>query len=96
LSSDFFDAIENLSNEEIAFEAINICGDKIPAPVLKEIIADTLCFDFPVVEVEKAFIPIIPWALHGWTAGAVSCHVVFNRRQNESSAVLLEILEVLS
>jgi hypothetical protein len=30
----------------------------IPAAVLKEIIADTLCFDFPVVEVEKAFIPL--------------------------------------
>jgi threonine synthase len=46
LSSDF-DTIENLSNEEIAFEAIKqFIGDEIPAPVLKEIIADTLCFDF--------------------------------------------------
>jgi threonine synthase len=36
LSSDFFDAIENLSNEEIAFEAIKqFIGDEIPAPVLK-------------------------------------------------------------
>jgi threonine synthase len=37
LSSDFFDTIENLSNEEIAFEAIKqFIGDEIPAPVLKE------------------------------------------------------------
>jgi hypothetical protein len=51
----------------------------IPAPVLKEIIADTLCFDFPVVEVEKAFIPLNysmgPVAFKD--VGAVSCHVVW-------------------
>jgi threonine synthase len=58
LSSDFFDAIENLSNEEIAFEAIKqFIGDEIPAPVLKEIIADTLCFDFRL-SWKKAFIPL--------------------------------------
>ena len=28
-------------------------GDEIPVHVLKEIITDTLCFDFPVIEVEK-------------------------------------------
>lgn len=54
LSPNFFDTIENLSNEEIAFEAIKqFVGDEIPEVVLKEIIAETLCFDFPVVEVEK-------------------------------------------
>lgn len=53
LAQDFFDNIENLSNEEIAFEAIKqFVGDDIPESKLKEIIADTLCFDFPVVEVE--------------------------------------------
>jgi threonine synthase len=58
LSSDFFDTIENLSNEEIAFEAIKqFVGDEIPAAVLKEIIADTLCFDFPLSRWKKAFIP---------------------------------------
>ena len=50
----FFDGIENLSNEEIAFTAIRqFVGDEIPENVLKEIIAETLCFDFPVVEVEN-------------------------------------------
>jgi threonine synthase len=45
LSSDF-DTIENLSNEEIAFEAIKQFIEMKFRPVLKEIIADTLCFDF--------------------------------------------------
>ncbi|NRT13572.1 threonine synthase [Flavobacterium sp. 14A] len=54
LPQSFFDGIENLSNEEIAFTAIRqFVGDEIPEKVLKEIIAETLCFDFPVVEVEN-------------------------------------------
>jgi len=54
LSPDFFDTIESLSNAEIAFEAIKqFVGDEIPTETLKQIIAETLCFDFPVVEVEK-------------------------------------------
>jgi threonine synthase len=54
LPQDFFDTIENLSNEEIALEAIKqFVGDEIPTAVLQEIIADTLYFDFPIVEVEK-------------------------------------------
>ena len=54
INADFFETIENLSNEQIAFEAIaQFVGDEIPTTILKEIIADTLCFDFPVVEVEK-------------------------------------------
>jgi threonine synthase len=53
LSHHFFDTIENLSNEAIAFEAIKqFVGDEIPADVLKGIIAETLCFDFPLVAVE--------------------------------------------
>jgi threonine synthase len=57
LSSDFFDAIENLSNEEIAFEAIKqFIGDEIP-PVLKEIIADTLCFDFRLSRWKRHLFP---------------------------------------
>jgi hypothetical protein len=45
--------------------------------------------------VEKAFIPIIPWALHGWKAGAVSCHVVFNKDKTKVQLHFLEILAVL-
>ncbi|MBF2709069.1 threonine synthase [Flavobacterium soyangense] len=53
LPKDFFENIENLSNEEIAFEAIlQFVGDEIPTEILKQIIAETLCFDFPTVKVE--------------------------------------------
>jgi threonine synthase len=54
LPQSFFDNIENLSHEEIAFEAIQqFVGDEIPTETLKQIISETLCFDFPVVPVEK-------------------------------------------
>jgi threonine synthase len=54
LSTDFFEKIETLSNQEIAFEAIKqFVGDSIPEKELKEIIAETLCFDFPTVKVEN-------------------------------------------
>ncbi|WP_162128105.1 threonine synthase [Flavobacterium phycosphaerae] len=53
LPSSFFDNIENLSHEAIAFEAIKqFVGDEIPEAELKRIIAETLCFDFPCVPVE--------------------------------------------
>ena len=48
-----FASIENLSHQEIAFEAIKqFVGDEIPEAELKRIITDTLCFDFPCVAVE--------------------------------------------
>lgn len=54
LAPEFFENIENLSNEEIAFAAIQqFVGDEIPAETLKQIIAETLCFDFPTVKVEE-------------------------------------------
>ena len=54
LPSSFFQSIENLSNEEIAFEAIKqFVGNDIPEKNLREIISETLCFDFPTVKVEE-------------------------------------------
>ena len=54
LDEAFFQQIENLSNEEIAFAAIKqFVGNEIPENILQEIIAETLCFNFPVVPVEK-------------------------------------------
>jgi threonine synthase len=50
----FFENIDHLSNETIAYEAIKqFVGDEIPEVELKKIIADTLCFDFPTVKVEE-------------------------------------------
>ena len=54
ISSDFIDNIEMLSNEDIAFEAIQqFVGDEIPEENLRQIITETLCFDFPLVKVEN-------------------------------------------
>ncbi|MCK4561643.1 MAG: threonine synthase, partial [Flavobacteriaceae bacterium] len=53
LSKDFFKNIERYSNHEIAFELIKqFVGDEIPEKDLKKIIADTLNFDFPLIEIE--------------------------------------------
>lgn len=52
LSKGFMDSIEQYSNHEIAFEAIKqFVGDEIPSDVLKEIIQETLTFEFPVVPI---------------------------------------------
>jgi threonine synthase len=54
LPDSFFENIEKMSHEEIAFEAIKqFVGDEIPEAILKQIISETLCFDFPVVEIES-------------------------------------------
>ncbi|MBM6499391.1 threonine synthase [Flavobacterium macrobrachii] len=53
LPDSFFQNIETLSNEEIAFETIKqFIGDEIPETELKKIISETLCFDFPFIPVE--------------------------------------------
>ncbi len=54
LPQSFFDSIETLSHEEIAFQVIQqFVGDEIPETDLKQIIKETLCFDFPCVKVEE-------------------------------------------
>lgn len=54
LNPAFFNVIENLTHHNIAYDVIQqFVGDDIPEDHLREIIADTLSFDFPVVEVEK-------------------------------------------
>ncbi len=53
LPDSFFENIEELSNEEIAFNAIHqFVSDEIPNEKLREILANVLDFDFPVVELE--------------------------------------------
>lgn len=53
LEASFFENIENLTNEEIAFQVIQqFVGNEIPESNLKSIIAETLCFDFPTEKVE--------------------------------------------
>lgn len=53
LPTSFYDTIEKLSNEDIAYEVIKqFIGDEIPEVNLREIIKETLCFDFPVIPLE--------------------------------------------
>lgn len=52
LPKSFFDNIENLSHSEIAFEAIKqFVLPEIPEKELKQIVKETLSFDFPVVTI---------------------------------------------
>ncbi len=53
LPQHFFDNIENLDNNTIAFEAIApFVGNEIPEQDLKQIVKEVLSFDFPVEKVE--------------------------------------------
>jgi threonine synthase len=54
LDKDFIDNIENYSNVDIALKAItSFIGDDIPQQKLREIVEETLAFDFPLVQVEQ-------------------------------------------
>ncbi|WP_282056263.1 threonine synthase [Maribacter luteus] len=54
LPKSFFENIEKLSNEEIAFTAIQqFVSSDIPENELRKIIKNVLDFDFPVVEIEE-------------------------------------------
>lgn len=92
----FFDEIENLTNEEIAFKAIQqFVGDEIPETELKQIIAETLSFDFPLVQVENNIYSLE--LFHGPTmafkdVGArfmSRCLAYFNRDKNQKNTVLV-------
>ncbi|MBL7886525.1 MAG: threonine synthase [Flavobacterium sp.] len=96
LPQSFFDEIENFSNEEIAFEVIQpFVGDEIPALELKQIIAETLCFDFPCVTVEENVFSLELY--HGPTmafkdVGArfmSRCLGYFNREKDQKNTVLV-------
>ena len=52
LPKEFFDEIENLSFQEIAYRVADaFFGEDIPANILKQIVYDTLSFDVPAVHV---------------------------------------------
>ena len=54
ISKEIIENIGAYSNEEIAYEAIKqFVGDEIPEEKLKEIIAETVSFDFPMVNISK-------------------------------------------
>lgn len=54
LTASFFEKIETLTHVEIAFEAIKqFIGNEIPENDLKQILAETLSFDFPLSKIEE-------------------------------------------
>lgn len=96
LPQSFFNEIENLSNEEIALKAIQqFVGDEIPETELKQIIAETLSFDFPLVQVEENVYSLE--LFHGPTmafkdVGArfmSRCLAHFNRDKDQKNTVLV-------
>ena len=96
LSSTFFEKIETLTNEEIAFEVIKqFVGDEIPENELKQIISETLCFDFPCVAIEDNLFSLELY--HGPTmafkdVGArfmSRCLGYFNRNSDKKNTVLV-------
>ena len=96
LPTTFFENIENSSNEEIAFEVIKqFVGDEIPEIILKQIIAETLYFDFPCVKVEDNVYSLE--LFHGPTmafkdVGArfmSRCMGYFNQNSEEKNTVLV-------
>ena len=53
LPTAFFDNIENMSFQEIAFEVAKaFFGDDVETSALKDIVYDTLSFDVPAIKVE--------------------------------------------
>jgi len=96
LSATFFETIETISHEEIAFEAIKqFVGSEIPEAELKQILKETLSFDFPLVKVEENVFSLE--LFHGPTmafkdVGArfmSRCLAYFNRNKNQQNTVLV-------
>ena len=54
LPKDFFDNIDKMSFQEIAYQVADaFFGEDIEANALKQIVYDTLSFDCPIVKVEE-------------------------------------------
>jgi len=96
LPASFFDTIEDLSNEAIAFEAIKqFVGNEIPTHELQHILKETLCFDFPLVPIEDGIYALE--LFHGPTmafkdVGArfmSRCLAYFNRSKDQKNTVLV-------
>ena len=96
LDKGFFDQIEQLSNEEIGFQLIEQFVDgEIPDQRLKEILKETLCFDFPLVKIYPDVFALE--LFHGPTmafkdVGArfmARCLSYFNQYENDEVTVLV-------
>jgi threonine synthase len=96
LPQSFFEDFDNLSHSEIAFEAIKqFIMPNIPEDILKQIINETLSFEFPVIELSKNISTLE--LFHGPTmafkdVGArfmARCLGYFNKNNSEEITVLV-------
>lgn len=96
LPNSFFENIESLSDEEIAYEAIKqFLGNEIAETELRGIIKETLNFKFPLIEVEKDIYSLE--LFHGPTmafkdVGArfmSRCLAYFNKNKDQKNTVLV-------
>ena len=65
LPQEFFDNIENMTFQEIAYTVADaFFGEDVEAEALKKIVYDTLAFDCPVVKVEDGIyaLELFPWS----------------------------------
>jgi len=96
MEEDFFNHIEYFTNHEIAYEVIKqFVADEIPEKELREIIEETLNFDFPVVPITKNISTLE--LFHGPTmafkdVGArfmARCFRYFNKEKNAENVTVL-------
>ncbi|WP_340066627.1 threonine synthase [Ascidiimonas aurantiaca] len=96
LSRNFIENLHTLSHSEIAFHVIQpFIGKEIPSKTLSSIIEDTLCFDFPLVEILPSVFSLE--LFHGPTmafkdVGArfmARCLGYFNSDKNENKITVL-------
>jgi threonine synthase len=96
MEEDFFNHIEYFTNDEIAYEVIKqFVADEIPEKELREIIEETLNFDFPVVPITKNISTLE--LFHGPTmafkdVGArfmARCFRYFNKEKNATNVTVL-------
>lgn len=96
INKEIFDNIDDYSYQEIAFEMIRqFVGDDIPGTDLKMIIEDTLCFDFPLIPVEKDILSLE--LFHGPTMAfkdvggrfMARCLSYFNKKKTSEVTVLV-------
>ena len=96
LNENFFEKLDELSNSEIAFKAIQqFVGEEIPKGDLEQIVEETLNFDFPIVDLEEGISTLE--LFHGPTmafkdVGArfmARCLGYFNRNSDAEVTVLV-------